>query len=203
MLFDVNVQRLNPSLALIARWVIEGLTAEAAQRPATCNPKVKQGPSGSPITVYSLMGTLQTCILGAQQAPVFIPSPGPCHHVGNDCGLWNAARPLLCFAASVFRTLKSFFLFELAQRTPGRTARDGSNFNLLPRFGRPWEVAWRGRVGSHMRLAGLLPLGGAEGVGAGALSTCFPLFHVVCRRPIFNPAGVCVPEPWSVVGRCR
>ena len=35
---------------------------------ATCNLKVKHGPSGSPITVYLLMGTLQTVILGTQLA---------------------------------------------------------------------------------------------------------------------------------------
>lgn len=46
----------------------------ALEWPATCNLKVKHRPSGSPITVYSLMGTLQTCILGAQRAPLFIPS---------------------------------------------------------------------------------------------------------------------------------
>lgn len=54
--------------------------------PATCNLKVKHRPSGSPITVYSLMGTLQTCILGAQRASLFIPSLVLCHGVGNDCG---------------------------------------------------------------------------------------------------------------------
>lgn len=73
----------------------KGLIAEAQEEsavewPATCNLKVKHRPSGSPITVYSLMGTLQTCILGAQQAPLFIPSLVLCHDVGNDCehGSW-------------------------------------------------------------------------------------------------------------------
>lgn len=75
--------------------------------PATCNLKVKYRPSGSPITVYSLMGTLQTCILGAQRASLFIPSPALCHDVGNDCG--HGTWPDRCVCSSVSETLKSAF----------------------------------------------------------------------------------------------
>lgn len=75
--------------------------------PATCNLKVKYRPSGSPITVYSLMGTLQTCILGAQRASLFIPSPALCHDVGNDCG--HGTRPDRCVSSSVSDTVSSAF----------------------------------------------------------------------------------------------
>ena len=82
----------------------KGLIAEAeegwtVERPATCNLKVKHRPSGSPITVYSLMGTLQTCILGARRAPLFIPSLVLCHDVGNDCG--HGTWPDHCVRSSV------------------------------------------------------------------------------------------------------
>lgn len=50
------------------------------ERLATCNLKVKHRPTGSPITVYSLMGTLQTCILGAQQVSCVPPNPPPPPH---------------------------------------------------------------------------------------------------------------------------
>ncbi len=73
--------------------------------PATCNLKVKSRPSGSPITMYSLMGTLQTCILGAQRAPLFIPSPALCHDVGNDCG--HGTWPDRCVRSSVSETPRS------------------------------------------------------------------------------------------------
>lgn len=80
-------------------WAAKGLIAEAEEGwalkwPATCNLKVKYGSSGSPITVYSLMGTLQTRILGAQRAPLFSPSAALCHNVGNSL-IWSKAR-LLC-----------------------------------------------------------------------------------------------------------
>lgn len=83
--------------------------------PATCNLKVKYGSSGSPITVYSLMGTLQTCILGAQRVPLFIPSPALCHDVGNDCG--HGTWPDRCVCFSVSCTLRSSFLHALKHIT--------------------------------------------------------------------------------------
>lgn len=69
------------------------------------------------------MGTLQTCILGAQQAPLFIPSPGRCHHVGNECGLWNAARLLR------LQPLLNLLSLQSERSAPRHAARDGSNFN--------------------------------------------------------------------------
>lgn len=48
------------------------------------------------------MGTLQTCILGAQRAPLFIPSPALCHDVGNDCG--HGTWPDRCVCSSVTET---------------------------------------------------------------------------------------------------
>lgn len=80
--------------------------------PATCNLKVKYGPSGSPITVYSLMGTLQTCILGAQQALLFIPSPALCHYVGNDCGHGTWPEPCVCCSVSSHSDLP-FYPYEM------------------------------------------------------------------------------------------
>lgn len=65
----------------------KGLISEewpTVEWPTTCNLKVNT--SGSPITVYSLMGTLQTCILGAQRVPLFIPCQALWHDVGNDWG---------------------------------------------------------------------------------------------------------------------
>lgn len=69
----VLLLRLNQQNQLCSGWATKGLIAEAEQGwalkwPATCNLKVKYGSLGSPITVYSLMGTLQTRILGAQRA---------------------------------------------------------------------------------------------------------------------------------------
>lgn len=44
--------------------------------------------------MYLLMGTLQTHILGAQRAPLFIPIPALCHDVGNVCE--HGTRPVRC-----------------------------------------------------------------------------------------------------------
>lgn len=62
---------------------------------ATCNLKVKHRPSGSPITVYSLMGTRQTCILGAQRAPLFFP-------VQNSAMMWEMTVDMERGQISVF-----------------------------------------------------------------------------------------------------
>lgn len=55
---------------------------------ATCNLKVKHGPSGSAIAVYLLMGTLQTGIQGAQLAVECCPSPEQSSHRGK---IWEMA----------------------------------------------------------------------------------------------------------------
>lgn len=93
------------------------------------------------------------------------------------------------FAASVFRTFKSFFFFVFNQCEARRAARDVSNFNPWPK--QPWEPAWkrlaRRRVHSHVRLAAIVfgGPGGLRGVSSALPFPPVPPFHVVSVKAYF------------------